>query len=1497
MNYSLPMGSSPKPLEYPHFPTRQQAVVWRNWGMVPMDRIARILKTSVNNIIKMAEGLGLQPQPPSERKWLKRGYITIIRNNWHLLNYDQLLELLDWTPEELAYTLKEDDFLWHKLGQLKPDVEPVFYSPLSEEEEIKTMELKKLLEKHFPCDCNTCEPFGFLERFISPVKLQTQDYGTAGEREITIDSSWSIYTLSTTGNIEAFVDRFIQNHADVFGLQIQKLIEPACKHVITLDISPDPELPAESHKVEISQEYIKITSVDEAGLLRGLQWIEKEMESRKGPFIKRGEIKRRTRFDLRMIYTYFGIYGDSLIEPEFDPYPEGLLSEMSKRGINAVWLQGVLYKLVPFDWAPELSSGWEKRIDSLKRLVKRAARYGIGVYLYLNEPRAIPFEFFTKYPELKGSIEGEFAAMCTSQKQVQDYLRNGVKRLFTEVDGLAGLFTITMSENLTNCHSRAYNGKIECPRCVKRSPEEVVAEVNRIISDAAHSVKPDARVICYAWAWKPEWGERVIELLPHNAEIMCVSEDAIPTSVAGIDGKVLDYSMSVVGPGEIPRKYWNKAKSMGMKAIAKVQFNNTWECSAVPYLPVMDLVNQHIEKLAAEGVNGLMLSWTLGGYPSLNLDMASEYYWESESGAAESLDAIAVRKFGEKAAPLIASAWSHFSQAFQEFPFNIGVLYNAPQNFGPMNLLYEKSTGYNATMIGFPYDDLTSWRAIYPEDIFEEQLEKLSSKWKEGIVILDKAKDIIDKSVQSDFEDLRNISLAVYCHFRSTYLQVFFIRLRNQLNDEKTEQERQSNAKKIIEILDEEIEVAKVLYNIAARDSRIGYEASNHYYYTLQNLKEKVINCEFLKKIYETQDIIHICMLKSNQTIAFAGKELKKYIARMLGSDESISLELKEKYDASEKNALWLGTWHEFGSDNCLDGSVLPVVDDSTMDDAIYIDAGEGKGVISGVNDRSVLLAVYRFLTEAGCRWVRPGEDGEYIPLKDLTCLSVNVCEKAAYRHRGICVEGAVSYENVADIIDWAPKVGFNSYFIQFREAYAFFDRWYKHKNNSLKQVEEFTIEKAREFVRNATKEIKKRGLLYQAVGHGWTCEPLGVPGLNWDKPEGEVSSDIMEYVAEVDGKREFWGGIPLNTNLCYSNPEVRRMIINSIAGYLQENKELDVLHFWLADGNNNQCECKNCIKEIPSDYYVSMLNDIDAHLTEKCIDTKIAFLIYFDLLWTPVKERIKNPDRFILMYAPITRTYSKEFRAESTDIELPEYRRNKLQFSSDIEQNLAFLKAWQQIFKGDSFDFDYHMMWDHFNDPGYFKIADLLNRDIKHLKDIGLNGFISCQVQRAFFPTGLAMYVMGKTLWDERICFDEISRDYFYSSFGHDGDKCRKYLAEISELFDPPYLRNEKPQIRLEVAERLSRIGQTVKDFLPVIESNLNLNDRCHTQSWIYLQYHAEICMLLATALEARARGDREEALVLWEKTKNMIMEKEDILQPVLDTYYFIMVQGARFE
>ena len=116
-----------------------------------------------------------------------------------------------------------------------------------------------------------------------------------------------------------------------------------------------------------------------------------------------------------------------------------------------------------------------------------------------------------------------------------------------------------------------------------------------------------------------------------------------------------------------------------------------------------------------------MVSWTLGGWPSPVLDLLSQ-----------PADEALAKVYGADA-KLVAEAGHRFSAAFREFPFDIGTAYTAPQNCGPRNLLFAEPSGYHATMVGYPYDDLTAWRAIYPEQVFEDQLRRLSDGWRAGL--------------------------------------------------------------------------------------------------------------------------------------------------------------------------------------------------------------------------------------------------------------------------------------------------------------------------------------------------------------------------------------------------------------------------------------------------------------------------------------------------------------------------------------------------------------------------------------------------------------------------------------------------------------------------------------------------------------------------------------------------------------------------------------------
>ncbi|HRI87743.1 MAG TPA: hypothetical protein PK869_05750, partial [Candidatus Hydrogenedentes bacterium] len=88
----MPIGPTPEPVKAPHFPDRVHAMIWRNWNLVPAEDMARVLGTSEENVVNTGKAMGLPEQSAITSDLRQRSYITVIRRNWHLLPYEQMLD-------------------------------------------------------------------------------------------------------------------------------------------------------------------------------------------------------------------------------------------------------------------------------------------------------------------------------------------------------------------------------------------------------------------------------------------------------------------------------------------------------------------------------------------------------------------------------------------------------------------------------------------------------------------------------------------------------------------------------------------------------------------------------------------------------------------------------------------------------------------------------------------------------------------------------------------------------------------------------------------------------------------------------------------------------------------------------------------------------------------------------------------------------------------------------------------------------------------------------------------------------------------------------------------------------------------------------------------------------------------------------------------------------------------------------------------------------------
>lgn len=565
--------------------------------------------------------------------------------------------------------------------------------------------------------------------------------------------------------------------------------------------------------------------------------------------------------------------------------------------------------------------------------------------------------------------------------------------------------------------------------------------------------------------------------------------------------------------------------------------------------------------------------------------------------------------------------------------------------------------------------------------------------------------------------------------------------------------------------------------------------------------------------------------------------------------------------------------------------------------DHIQITLENGKGVIQASSLVGLLIATYRFFHEFGVYYLRPGKKHEVVKKQTAEAfqqkkLSIN--ETASFKHRGVCIEGADSYENLKDFIDWLPKIGMNSFFIQFENPYSFFKRWYTHEFNPYAEAEPFSVEIAQQLSDKIDEEMSKRGVVHHRVGHGWTGEVLGFSSKYGWESGLTLPADKKPLVAELGGKRELFDTAPILTSLDFANPEVGNRMVELIVDYAKNRKDVDYLHVWLSDARNNICECEKCRKEIPADQYIRILNQLDEALTKEGLETKICFLLYHELLFAPQTQKLNHPERFTMMFAPITRTFEMSYADVDYEHGVPEakpYVRNKIVLPNSLEENLSYLFAWQKMFGGDSFVYDYPLGRAHYGDLGYMKISNVIYRDIKFLKNLHLNGYISCQELRAGFPHNFPNYVMGHMLWNNSLSYEALKEEYFNSMYGENWQTVTKYLDSLSAYSSCDYFNAIGERLNPVLSARYEVCVNLAQDMLSTIEINTVEATGLQKCEWKNLGYHREYVVKMATALQMISTGKNEAAQKQWRDVLDFMRRNEMCFQQNLDVYRVIEV------
>ena len=603
--------------------------------------------------------------------------------------------------------------------------------------------------------------------------------------------------------------------------------------------------------------------------------------------------------------------------------------------------------------------------------------------------------------------------------------------------------------------------------------------------------------------------------------------------------------------------------------------------------------------------------------------------------------------------------------------------------------------------------------------------------------------------------------------------------------------------------------------------------------------------------------------ITSDTTVDFAAEELKKYLRMMMTECGEIEI----KYDPAAKDGFRLGLMSDFGLDTS-------EAEDIELDDIVHIDTDEKGGVIAGSNPRSVLLAVYRYLQENGCRWLFPGVDGEYIPVRDVKPTKYH--KMADCRYRGQCNEGAESQADMMLAIDFTPKIGLNIFMLEFFNPTYYYDSYYQHMRNPAREPEPVTPQTVLQWKRQCEAEIAKRGLQFHDMGHGWMADPFGLDTKNTNEGDPiDYPEEMKQYLALTNGQRGLFKGKYrfYDTNICMSNPKARAISIKGIADYAEKHKNVDYLHVWLADNYNNHCECEECQKKTPSDWYVIMMNELDEELTARKLDTRIVFICYVDTSWPPLTETIKNPKRFTLLVAPITRDYTKPVGADISGVTYPPYQRNKNVLFTDVDQYVKCGVDWQRRCNVRAMLYEYHFYINQYIDPGVLAFAKVVYTDIINYKKNGLNGLINDCTQRAFWPNGFSFFLYGQVQFDTSLKFEDLLEDYFSHAYGEDWREVVKILEKIGKAIDMHYINGLRSadlsiskRYNPAVAEELRQMPAIAEEAKEFLEAHKNMPMRAQTVAYKLMRLYMEYCTGLAKCLTAKCFGAGKEAKEMFE-------------------------------
>jgi hypothetical protein len=456
---------------------------------------------------------------------------------------------------------------------------------------------------------------------------------------------------------------------------------PGSRFVIRAEINDNAGSDRRAHMIEIGESGVIIGGASEWGVAAGFYHLQRLLKLRGAPILKKSIIYSSPRLDPALAYPAFK--RDTTTDFDFpEAYDENYLRSIARAGYTGIHLnfsssmfsRSVAYSELDNPQAAE-------NFATLNRIIAIARRCALEVYLsYYSVPLPSGHPLFSRIPAMRGSRivnTDSLHPLCWSSPDTRKYYREHFADLFRRVEGLAGVLLIVGCEGMLHCHTASEldsGQRVTCPACAEAEPEKIVAKMMNEIAGAIKASSLSARCIVWTYGihtWSADRGERMIELLSPDCELMTNFDTGDDFILEGANGHVFDYSLRCVGPGEMFRRHAECAKKRGVRLHAKCESGHPLEFYNFPTLPAHTRWGGKYDNIVQSSAEGALFNWKFAGFTDqIPEELAGLMSWRGCESSESLLRRIAAREFGTEAAEAAMSAWCKFDQAMEYHPFS-----------------------------------------------------------------------------------------------------------------------------------------------------------------------------------------------------------------------------------------------------------------------------------------------------------------------------------------------------------------------------------------------------------------------------------------------------------------------------------------------------------------------------------------------------------------------------------------------------------------------------------------------------------------------------------------------------------------------------------------------------------------------------------------------------------------------------------------------------------